>query len=58
MQETWQDEDGSNDLLYRAILHLTAATIYHWLTHDGDRHFLQINCHCNGIITREFIILI
>ena len=72
MQETWQDEDGSNDLLYRAILHSTAAAIYHWLTQDGDRkkekhgfsdmymycHFLQINCHCNGIITRGFIILI
>ena len=37
MQETWQDEDGSNDLLYRAILHSTAAAIYHWLTQDGDR---------------------
>ena len=37
MQETWQDEDGSNDLLYRAILHSTAAVIYHWLTQDGDR---------------------
>ena len=72
MQETWQDEDGSNDLLYHAILHSTAADIYHWLTQDGDRkkekhgfsdmymycHFSQINCHCNGIITRGFIILI
>ena len=27
MQETWQDEDGSNNLLYCAILHSTAAVI-------------------------------
>ena len=27
MQETWQDEDGSNNFLYRAILHSTAADI-------------------------------
>ena len=37
MQETWQDEDGSNNLLYRTILNSTAAAIYHWLTQDGDR---------------------
>ena len=37
MQETWQDEDGSNNLLYCTILHSTAAAIYHWLTQDGGR---------------------
>ena len=73
MQKKWQDEDGGYDFLYHAILHSTAAAIYHWLTQDGDQkknskhgfsdmymycHFLQINCHCNGIITGGFIILI
>ena len=62
MQETWQDEDGSNDLLYRAILHSTAAAIYHWLTQDGDRKkgktWVLRHVYCNGIITRGFIILI
>ena len=60
MQETWQDEDGSNDLLYRAILHSTAAQPYitglHKMVTEKRKNMGSQTCTC--IATFGFIILI